>query len=94
MDAVDLLRVLSQLGAFDLTLHRTDGVLAVAIVDLPEDRRVLAVERTYRPGVSLILDPTPEEVTIAREGDLWQLWNSERAKDLYSIEQTGVSHGH
>ncbi len=86
-DAVALLHVLSELGAFDLVLRRTDGVLDVAVVDLPEDRRVLAVERTYREGVCLILDPTPEEIAIAHEGDLWKLWNSDRAKDPFSVEQ-------
>ena len=55
-------------------------------VDLPEGRRMLAVERTYREGVCIILDPTPEELSVAREGDLWKLWNSERAQDLYAIE--------
>ncbi len=85
-DAVALLQVLAELGGIDLTLHRTDGVLAVAVVHLPEDRQMLAVERTYRPGVCVILDPTPEEVSVAREGDLWKLWNSERAQDLDSIE--------
>jgi len=36
-------------------------------------------------GLCVILDPTPEELGTARTGDLWDLWNSKRAKDLFSV---------
>lgn len=84
-DAVDLLAILAELGAINLVLHRSDPTLEVAVVPLPDDRRILAVERTYRPGVCVIVDPTDEEMDVARKGDLWQLWNSDRAKDLLEL---------
>ncbi len=85
-DAIDLLAILDELGAVDLVLHRSDATLEVAVVQLPNDHRVLAVERTYRPGVCVLVDPTEEEMDVAREGDLWRLWNSERAKDVLELE--------
>jgi hypothetical protein len=87
-DAIDLLAILAELGAVDFVLHRSDPTLEVAIVQLPDDHRVLAVERTYRSGVCVIVDPTEEEMVVAREGDLWRLWNSERAKDLLELRQS------
>ncbi len=87
-DAVELLACLGKLGAVDVVLHRFDSTLAVAVVQLPDDRRAIALERTYRPGVYVILDPTDEEIGTAREGDLWRLWNSERAKDVLDLRQS------
>lgn len=43
------------------------------------------IERTYREGVCVILDPTPEEIETARSGNLWDLWNSDRAKRLAGV---------
>jgi hypothetical protein len=45
----------------------------------------LGIERTYREGLCVILDPTPEDLETARSGNLWDLWNSDRARDLHSI---------
>ncbi len=87
-DAVELLACLGKLGAVDVVLHRFDPTLAVAVVQLPDDRRVIALERTYRPGAYVILDPTEEEMDVARGGDLWQLWGSERAQDVLDLRQS------
>ena len=32
----------------------------------------------------MLLDPTPEEIEIARGGNLWQIWSSERTRYLAS----------
>ena len=53
-------------------------MLAVAIVATPAGRRVLAMERTYRGGIHVLLDPTEEDLETARSGDLWKLWNLAR----------------
>jgi hypothetical protein len=52
---------------------------------LPAGRQILAIERTYREGLKVILDPTPEELEMVRNGKLWDLWSSDRAKSLFSI---------
>jgi hypothetical protein len=78
-----LVELLAELGRAETLVRRDDSVLAVTVLDFA-GRRVLAVERTYRDGIKVLLDPTPEEVEIARNGDLWSLWNSERARLLAS----------
>ena len=85
MKNMTLLELLSNLGGPDLSFRREDCCVAVALIALPGGRQVLAVERTYREGICAILDPTQEEVEVARNGDLWQLWNSERAVRLHSV---------
>ena len=52
-------------------------------------RQILVItfraRRTYREGVIYTLDPSEEEIEIAREGDLWKLWNSDRGILLAGI---------
>ena len=57
----------------------------MAVVALPENRTVLALERTYRDGIKMIFDPTEEELEIGRSSDLWRLWNSDRTVMLDSV---------
>jgi hypothetical protein len=81
--------LLATLGGAKLSFQRQDDVelasLAVAVFALPSGRQVIAIERTYRDGIRVVIDPTPEELEIARNGDLWRLWNSERSALLMSI---------
>jgi hypothetical protein len=74
-----LLELLDELGGLDVELRRSDAALAVALVATTRDRKILIVERTYRDGVCCIVDPTSEEIESAGNGDLWKIWNSERA---------------
>jgi hypothetical protein len=56
----------------------------MAVLDFA-GRLVLTIQRIYRGyrgGIRVLLAPTPEEVEIARSGDLWRLWNSERTQLL------------
>jgi len=76
--AVSLVDLLTQVAGAELAFQREHDLLVVAILALPNGRQVLAIERAYRGGIGVLLDPTPEEVEIARNGELWQLWNSER----------------
>jgi hypothetical protein len=80
-----LLEFLDELAAITVEHRREESTMAVAIVATRNGRRILFVERTYRPGVCFILYPAPEELREAREGDLWKLWNSERAVSLGGI---------
>ena len=43
------------------------------------------MERTYRDGIHVLLNPTEEEVETARSGDLWKLWNAGRTEYLSSV---------
>ncbi|NJL27005.1 MAG: hypothetical protein HC897_03530 [Thermoanaerobaculia bacterium] len=61
-------------------------MLAVVMVGFGDGRRVLGLERTYRGGLRILFDPTDEEVEIARSGSLWQLWNTDRAVLLASLD--------
>lgn len=83
-EVLSLVELLAQLGGAELALRRENALIAVAVLSLPGGRQVLFVERTYRPGIGVVLDPTPEEIEIARSGELWQLWNSERSALLAS----------
>ena len=82
--AVTLVELLAQLAGAELSFRRESDLLGVTLVVLPGGRQVLIIERVYRDGTGILLDPTPEEVEIARSGDLWQIWNSERRSLLAS----------
>jgi hypothetical protein len=82
-DAMTLVQLLAELGGAELILRREESLLAVAVLVLKEGRQLLVIERTYREGIGVLLDPTPAEIEIARGGDLWKLWNSERTTLLY-----------
>jgi hypothetical protein len=83
-DAVTLVELLAQLAGAELSFRREADLLGVTVLVLPGGRQVLVIERTYRDGTGILLDPTPEEVEIARSGNLWQIWNSERLSLLAS----------
>ena len=83
--ATTLVGLLAELGGGALEIHREGDTLAVAVIAFPNGRQMLAIERTYRDGIGILLDPTPEELEIARHGDLWKLWNSDRRTLLASI---------
>ncbi len=82
--ALSLVELLAELGGAELLFRRDDACLAVAVVALADERRLIVVERTYRDGIQVILDPTPEELATAQDDDLWETWNSPRAKYLAS----------
>ncbi|HZF12669.1 MAG TPA: hypothetical protein VFE33_28085 [Thermoanaerobaculia bacterium] len=80
-----LVSLLAELGSVHLLFQReTESLLAVAVFSF-QDRQLLTVERTYRDGTHVIVDPTPEEIEIARSGELWDLWNSKRARLLMGM---------
>src|SRR5687767_14725818 len=83
-DAISLVELLTQLAGAELSFRREseNDLLAVTILVLPTGRQFLFVERTYRDGTGVLLDPTPEELEIARCGNLWSLWNEERTRFL------------
>ena len=80
-----LIESLAELGGAELLFRRGDeaAMVAAAVAQLPGGRTLLAVERTYREGIRIIVDPAPEEIETARSGELWNLWNSTRSKLLY-----------
>jgi hypothetical protein len=82
--AISLVELLAQLAGAELSFRREDEdeFLAVTLLVLPSGRQVLFVERTYRDGTGVLLDPTPEEIETARSGNLWSLWNEERKRLL------------
>jgi hypothetical protein len=82
-----LVGLLAELGQVQVSFQREDDeflAMAVAVFTF-QDRQLLTVERTYRDGTCVIVDPTPEEIEIARSGELWDLWNSKRARLLMGM---------
>jgi len=71
--AVTLVELLGQLAGAELSFRREADLLGVSAVVLPGGRQILIIERVYRDGTGILLDPTPEELEIARDGDLWQI---------------------
>jgi hypothetical protein len=80
--AVTLAELLAQLSGAELSFRREADLLGVVLLMLPAGRQILIIERVYRDGTQILLDPTPEEVELARNGDLWKIWNSERPRLL------------
>ena len=80
-----LIQLLGELAGLEIEHRRYATTLATALLKRPDGRRLLLLERTYREGVVYILDPSEEEMEIAREGDLWKLWNSERGVLLAGV---------
>jgi hypothetical protein len=82
--AISLVELLTQLADAELSFRREDegDLLAVTVLALPGERQVLFIERSYRDGTKVLLDPTSEEIEAARNGGLWGLWNSERSRYL------------
>ena len=84
-ETISFLELLADMGGATLVARGGDCTIAAAVLALPAGRQILAIERTYREGLCVILDPTPEEVETVRSGNLWDLWSSDRAKDLVSV---------
>src|SRR5918999_1024071 len=61
---ITLAGLLAELVGAELSFQRDDDLelatLAVAVLTLPGGRQVIAVERTYRDGIRVLLDPTPK----------------------------------
>lgn len=87
---MSLLDVVAELAGAAPVRRRATDLLIAAILTLPNGRTLLTLERTYRPGVHVIVDPTPEELEIAEseDADLQRLFESERAEPVGN-----VSHG-
>lgn len=62
----------------------TENVASVEglLITLPDETRIILVERTYRPGVYGFQDATDAQVERFRRGDLWHLWNDETGRDV------------
>jgi hypothetical protein len=75
-----------------LELQREEDLYAMGILALPNGRRMIVIERTYRDGIHVILDPTQDELAVARDGNLYQLFSSERGSFLASAlrHETGL----
>jgi len=91
--AVTLVELLGQLAGAELSFRREADLLGVSALVLPGGRQILIIERVYRDGTGILLDPTPEELEIARGGDLWQIWNSARRSLLTSDDWEWIGFG-
>ena len=77
-----LLSLLASYAGAWVVERGNDPCLASALITVPDGRRLMVLERTYREGIRVI--PTPDDAEISRmKGmQLWDLWNSDRAEDI------------
>lgn len=87
MTLVDLLAAYA--GAAATHRRATPEIEAVELA-FPDGRRVILLERTYRDGVGVIVNPSAEEIATMETADLWDLWNSGRAERLAGIGASGA----
>ena len=77
--------LLSNLAGATVLARRNEGTVAAVALAFPTGRRVILCERTYREGTCAILEPTDAELEVLRTGDLWALWNSDRATPVDGV---------
>jgi hypothetical protein len=70
-----------------LKLQIAEACLAPAALDWilirrSDDVRVLFLERTYRSGIRVVLNPTDHELADCR-ADPWRIWNQLRAVHVH-----------
>lgn len=87
MTIIDLLTTYA--GAA-VTHRRDQPELAAVAIALPDGRRLILMERTYRDGVVVITDPTDDELAALQTADLWKLWNSTRTARVTGIGVTAA----
>jgi hypothetical protein len=81
-----LVELLAGYAGVTLETRRDDPCLQGALLVFGSGgQRLIVVERTYREGIVALVDPTEEEVAMLRQGDLWKIWNSDRAEDLVVV---------
>lgn len=79
-----LVELFTETAGAKLELQREEDLYAMGVLAFSDGRRVIVIERTYRDGIHVILDPTQDELAVARDGDLHQLFSSERGSFLGS----------
>ena len=52
------------------------------LVQRSDDVRVLLLERTYRGGIRVVMNPDEHELADCR-ADPWRIWNQPRAATIY-----------
>lgn len=77
-----LVELLAAYTGIHIEARRSDPCLQGALLTFADGRRLIVVERTYREGLVVLIDPTAEEAAILQHGDLWKLWNSDRGEDV------------
>jgi len=80
-----LVELLADYTRIQIETRRSDPCLQGALLTFVDGRRLIVVERTYREGLVALIDPTEEEVSILRHGDLWKIWNSDRGEDIAAV---------
>jgi hypothetical protein len=72
------------------THQRATPELETVTLAFPDGRRMILLERTYRDGATVIVDPTEDELAAAKTADLWDLWNSGRGVHLAGVGASGA----
>lgn len=70
----------TELLGYALIEVNEDEVMTRLLFANAEGRRVLVLERTYRPGKTRIFDEPSEADLYWSRHDPWKLWNSKRGR--------------
>lgn len=80
-----IVELLTNLFGVTVIAQRTDAMMSAVALRVSEGRRLIMVERTYREGLVVLLEPTDADIEIIQSGDLGALWDSDRAVPLDDI---------
>jgi hypothetical protein len=79
MTIIEVVQLLG-LGARLVESGTQDPSIQWVLVRLADGRRLLVVERTYREGSTVLMEPSDEEIARCRT-DPWTAWNATRADE-------------
>jgi hypothetical protein len=80
-----IVELLTSLFGVTVIAQRNDATMSAVALRVSDGRRLIMVERTYREGLKVLLQPTDAEIELIQSGDLSALWNSDRAVPLDDI---------
>lgn len=85
MDMIEFVQLVSRGAAVVEQRASGDDLIDWALVRLGDGRQLLLMERSYRSGLHVMVEPTDEELDAVRR-DAWTAWNSDRSEILGGLE--------
>ena len=77
--------LLTNFFSANIIVSKNDATLEAVALYAAGGRRLILLQRTYREGLAVLLDPNDGDIEAIRTGDLWTLWNSDRATGLDNL---------
>ena len=80
-----IVELLTSLFGVTVIAQRNDATMSAVALRVSDGRRLIMVERTYREGLKVLLQPTDADIELIQGGDLSALWKSDHAVPLDDI---------